>query len=379
MIGRASIYVLAVALIVCILPLVCAARDYYEVLGIGRRASEREIKSAYRKLARHMHPDKHPDKAEEFMEVTEAYQTLSDKELRSIYDRYGADAAKQRQAQKDNGHSGDPFDVFRQFFGGGAASDQTPKGPSKTYQADVSLSDLYMGRSFTMSHSRYVVCPACFGSGAHSSAHIHTCSQCQGSGSQVIRQQLMPGFVTNMQVTCPHCHGAGRTIAKVCSKCRGEKVLADTTEIEVEIEPGAKEGAEYVFEGMSDQSPDVDAGDVVVRVHSTPKTGDFRRVGHHLYYTILLSLRDALLGFDHFITHYDGHKVPVVRSSVTQPGYVMRIPEEGMPIPYDEREAAGGQEHGDLFVDFVVVLPELNDEQRRVIDQLWGVPSHTDL
>ncbi|WFD24944.1 DnaJ- protein scj1 [Malassezia equina] len=381
MLARVSTTALLLGLLVYLPLLVAAARDWYEVLGVSRHASERDIKSAYRKKARHIHPDKHPDRAEEFMELTEAYQTLSDPELRSIYDRYGADAAQQHQAKKDSGHQ-DPLDLFRQFFGGGASggADTTPKGPTKIYQASVPLADVYIGRSFTIEHERTVVCPACFGSGAHSSEHIHTCSQCQGRGVQMMRQQIMPGFVTNVQMQCPHCNGAGRTIAKLCGRCRGQRVLHDKTEIEVEVEAGAREGYEYVLEEMGDQSPDMEAGDVVVQVTSDAGPGDLRRLGHHLYTTEALSLHEALLGFDRTFHHYDGHTVRLRRTEVTQPGFVMRVEDEGMPIPVDERDQAGGRLHGDLFVEFRVVLPKLDAEARAQLGQVLAPPmAHTEL
>lgn len=372
-----TVWAWSLVLVVLGAALVHAARDYYDVLGVGRRATEREIKSAYRQKARHMHPDKHPEQADAFMEVTEAYQTLSDKDLRAVYDRYGAEAAKQHQAKKDNGHAS-PMDMFREFFGGGMA-DATPKGPSKTYQAEVTLSDLYVGRTFTVTHARYVVCPSCFGSGAASSAHIHECTHCHGRGVQVLRQEIMPGFSTNVQMQCPHCQGAGRTIAKACAQCRGQKLVSDVVELDVEMEPGAREGHEYVFEGMADQTPDGDPGDVVVRVFSKTDTGDFRRAGHHLYYTMAISLREALLGVDRTLTHYDGHDVRVHRTEVTQPGFVLRVPHEGLPVPWDERDDAHA-EVGDLFVEFVVVLPQLSAQQRAAVAELstpWG--AHTDL
>ncbi|WFD32869.1 DnaJ- protein scj1 [Malassezia sp. CBS 17886] len=356
----------AVLCAVCLIPLVHAALDYYEVLQVTREATEREIKTSYRRLARSIHPDKHPDKADEFMQLTDAYQTLSDAQLRSVYDRYGADAVKEQQARKTNGGQ-DPMDVFRQFFGGGAASEEAPRGPQKEYHAELTLGDIFLGRVFSVDHERTVVCPACFGSGAESSKHIHTCRQCGGHGVQVVRQQIMPGFVTNVQVTCTACQGHGRVIEKLCSRCDGAKTIQDRTEIDVEVDAGAREGATYVFPGEADQSPDHDAGDVVVEIRSTTNPGDFRRVGHNLYLSVALSLHEALLGFEKTYIHYDSHAFNIRRDSVTQSGFVARVEGEGMPIPPDEREAAGGRAAGDLFVEYQVVLPQLDAGKRSLL------------
>lgn len=309
------------------------------------------------------------------MELSEAYQILSDAELRTVYDHHGAEAAKQRQAQNNNGQRpGDPLDLFRQFFGGGGpASDETPKGPRHTYNAELSLSDVYTGRLFTLEHIRPVLCPACYGSGAESSSDIHTCSTCNGHGVQLLRQQLMPGFSTNVQVPCQACGGKGRTITRHCKRCGGAKTVQERTELDVDVEAGAREGAEYVFEGLGEQGPDFDPGDVVVTVHTSTEPGDFRRVGHHLYYTVPLSLPEALLGFTKHLQHYDGHSVTLRRRTATQPGHVDRIPDEGMPVPDAEREHAHGRTAGDLFVTYQVVIPETSGKTRRALAQALGV------
>lgn len=266
--GALRVALVALVVLVMLAPLAAAVRDYYETLCVSRHASEREIKSAYRKKARSIHPDKHPDKSEEFIELSDAYQVLSDADMRAVYDHHGADGVKERQSANAQGRgSGDAFDLFRQFFGGGAAADETtPKGPQKTFNAELSLSDIYNGRTFSVEHQRTVVCPDCFGSGALSSKHIHTCSACSGNGVLLMRQQIMPGFVTNVQVACDKCGGAGKIIAKPCARCHGAKTVQEHADIDVQVEPGAREDAAYVFEGAADESPDVDAGDVVVQI-----------------------------------------------------------------------------------------------------------------
>lgn len=371
--------VAALVAMLCWMEVVAAVRDYYVVLGIARTASDREIKSAYRKIARTIHPDKHPDKAEAFMELSEAYQMLSDADLRAVYDRHGAEAAQQHQTQKSNGQrSGDAFDLFRQFFGGGGG-DEARKGPRQTYQAELELHELYTGRAFSLAHTRSIVCPRCYGSGAKSSSDVHTCTQCNGAGAQIVRQQIMPGFSTNVQVACTACGGKGKTITKVCPRCHGAKTTVEQTELDVEVEPGAREGAEYVFEGMGEQSPDHEPGDVLVTVRSRTAPGDFRRVQHDLYFTQVLTLEEALLGFTKKKTHYDGHVITMRRTTVTQPGYTERIEDEGFPIPPDEREQAQGRMAGDLFVTYTVVLPETSSARRKTLAEAFRAPAHTDL
>lgn len=367
-------------LLVCLVvlaPLVAAARDYYEVLGVRRSASEREIKSVYRKKARDMHPDRNPDRADEFMELTDAYQTLSDAELRRIYDTRGADGVRDHQARKNNGHAHDPFDIFKQFFGGGGGEETTPKGPTKSFTAELSVGDIYSGRVFTVTTERSVVCPACSGSGAKSPAHISRCAACGGQGVQIIKHQIMPGFVTNVQMQCQACGGGGQVITQSCARCHGARTVTETAEIDVDVEAGAAEGARYVFEGAGDAAPDVDPGDVVVNVRSSPVAGDMRRVGHDLYYTVALPLHEALLGFDKSFTHYDGHKFDLKRSGPTQPGHVQRVPGEGLPIPLDEQE--GDATHGDMYVEYAVVIPKLSARQRKTIESVFVETTHTEL
>lgn len=255
------------ALLLLVATVVSAAADYYKILGVDKSASERDIKRAYRRRAQKIHPDKHPEKHQEFIELSDAYQALSDPETRKIYDRYGAEGVKKHQTNKDNPHQQghDPFDIFSRFFGGGGGGGPR-RGPNKAFNLEVGVEDFYNGKTFELEYQRNVLCSHCDGSGAESPAHIHTCETCGGRGVRIVRQQIMPGFITNAQMTCDVCGGAGTTIKKKCSKCRGHKIVQETAKIDVEIERGAKEGQEYVIEGEADEGPDYEAGDVIVRV-----------------------------------------------------------------------------------------------------------------
>ncbi|KAK0530704.1 DnaJ- protein scj1 [Tilletia horrida] len=369
----ASAWKVVLFIVLALLPaLVQAARDYYKILDVDKSASDRDIKRAYRKRAQKIHPDKHPDKQDEFVELSEAYQTLIDPELRKIYDRHGADGVKRHQQGQAAGGNQDPFDVFRHFFGGdafGGGGDFVRKGPNKNFHLQFDLADFYKGRKLGLSYDREVLCSTCDGSGARSKSDIHSCETCQGRGVRVVRQQIMPGFHTTAQVTCDQCGGQGRVIKHACPACNGRKLKTEKTEIQVEVEPGMKEGEEITFEGDSDEGPDFEPGDVIVKLTATRSKGDFRRRDTHLYTTYPIGLDDALLGFEHTITHMDGHNVTLKRSSVTQPGFVQTIAEEGMPI----RENGAIHGHGNLYVEYQVVLPERVDgDLRTALQRVFG-------
>lgn len=374
-IGRSFLQVVVVltALILLLAQVVAAARDFYKILGVDRSASERDIKRAYRKLAQKLHPDKNPDQHEKFIDVSDAYQVLTDADLRKVYDRYGEEGVKKHQNGEDaSGRPKDPFDLFASWFSGGGhpGANAVRKGPSKQFNVQVALGDVYMGKAFSIHHDRRVVCPHCDGSGAETKSDIHQCQACGGRGVRIVRQQIMPGFVTNAQMTCDVCGGAGTTIAHKCHVCGGDKVVVEPqVEMEIDLMPGTPEGTVLTVEGEADESPDYEAGDIIIRITSARQAGDFRRQGQHLYYDHAISLADALLGFSHNITHYDGHHVVITRDGVTQPGYTQTIEGEGLPLWNEERQTPqfylkqendiSKTDYGNLYIRYDVVLPQV--------------------
>ncbi|KIM33505.1 hypothetical protein M408DRAFT_326204 [Serendipita vermifera MAFF 305830] len=338
---------------------VLGGRNFYKILDLDRSASEADIKKAYKRLSRKFHPDRNKAEGAEakFVEITQAYEALSDPQKRQIYDRHGEEGL---QAHEGGQHATNPFDVFSSFFGGGHGQrhDNVRRGPTMVSEFEVNLADVYTGNQVDFMIKKKILCDHCRGSGAHSDGDIKQCPTCGGSGVKIGKQQIFPGMYANTQTTCPQCSGKGKVIARVCKHCNGEKVIDHTGHYTLDVEKGMPEGHEVVFEGEGDQSAEWEAGDVVLRVRSSKVAGGWRRKESGLYWRETISVSEALLGFERNITHLDGHQVTINHPGVTQPGHVMVIKEEGMPIFH-------GHGHGDMFVEFNVVLPTVISEDMR--------------
>ncbi|KAB5591899.1 DnaJ-related protein spj1 [Ceratobasidium theobromae] len=345
------------AVFCALVAVVVAGTDYYKVLAVDRAANDATIKKAYKKLSKKYHPDKNttPEAKDKFVEISRAYEVLSDSEKRAIYDRHGEEGLKQHESGRN---APDPFSMFSNFFGGGH-QEQSRKGPAMLTEFEVSLADIYSGNHVGFRIKKRILCDHCRGSGAASDGDIHTCTGCNGQGIKLVKQQVFPGMYAQTQVTCNECAGRGKVIKKKCPHCQGQKVKDHIAEYVLDVTPGMPEGHEVVFEGEGDESPDWDAGDVVLRVRSGRTNGGFRRKESTLYWTETIGVDEALLGFERNITHLDGRIVTLKRTNVTQPGYVQTIEGEGMPI-------FEGTGHGDLFVTYNVVLPtSLTDDLRK--------------
>ncbi|CAE6500288.1 unnamed protein product [Rhizoctonia solani] len=346
-----------------IVAVVAAGSDYYKILQVDRHANDATIKKAYKKLSKKYHPDKNttPEAKDKFVDISRAYEVLSDSEKRAIYDRHGEEGLKQHEAGRN---APDPFSMFSNFFGG--HQEQSRKGPTMLTEFEVSLADMYSGNHVGFRIKKRILCDHCRGSGAASDGDIHTCGGCNGQGVKLVKQQVFPGMYAQTQVTCNECGGRGKVIKKVCPHCQGHKVVDHTAEYMLDVTPGMPEGHEVVFEGEADQSPDYDAGDVVLRVRSGKTSGGFRRKESALYWTETIGVDEALLGFERNITHLDGRIVTLKKSGTTQPGHVQMVEGEGMPI-------FEGTGHGDLFVTYNVVLPTaLGDELKQKLSRAFG-------
>ncbi|KAF9939414.1 DnaJ- protein scj1 [Mortierella alpina] len=360
---------------------VAAGADYYEVLGVKRTATVKEIKKQYKVLSKKYHPDKNQngnDKEvhEKFVEVAAAYEVLSDSEKRSIYDRYGEEGLKQQQGQGQGFH--DPFDIFAQFFGGGHRhqhAEQERRGPEMRLELEVTLEELYSGKSIEIEVSKQIVCPHCSGSGARSSEDVVTCSTCQGQGVRIVKHMLAPGMFQQFRQTCDQCGGQGKTIRAHCPVCEGTKVQRGSEQLTVVIEPGLADGSTIVFDREADEGPDVIPGDVVFEVRTRPHA-TFERRQHSLYTYVTITLEQALLGFNLEIKHLDGKSIKLTRGeSVTPYGYVQTLKGQGMPI----KGPRGDQQFGDLFVEYKIAFPEkFRKDQRSLLATAFGVEAPFD-
>jgi molecular chaperone DnaJ len=341
-------------------------RDYYEVLGVPRNASEQEVKSAYRKLALKHHPDRNPGdrQAEErFKEAAEAYGVLGDPEKRRRYDAYGhAGVSGAAGAGFDPTIFADFSDILGDFFGFGDVFGRR-RGPRRggdlRYNLEISLEDAAFGAETQVRIPRAEPCGTCSGSGAAPGTKPTTCPTCRGAG-QVTFQQ---GFFSVAR-TCSHCRGAGRIVTQRCENCDGEGRLAVERTLQIKVPPGVDTGSQLRISGEGEPGPPgVPPGDlyVVVRVAEHPF---FKRDGTNLFCEVPVSVAQAALGATLDVPTLDGGKTKVSLPEGTQSGTVLRVKGQGVPH-------LGGRGRGDLHVLVRAVVPRhLTAEQRRLFEQL---------
>lgn len=359
-----------------------AKKDYYEVLGISRTATEVEIKKAYRQKAVQYHPDKNPgDKQaeEKFKEAAEAYEVLGDPEKRARYDRYGHSGV--------SGSAGGGFgegmtiedifshfgDIFGGHFGGfggfsGFGSDfQSPNtkirhGSDLRIKVKLTLEEIASGVEKKVKVKKYVACPSCKGTGAAESSSPVTCSTCRGTGRVTRVQQTILG---RMQTTveCPTCKGEGKIIVNKCPYCNGEGIIQDEEIITINIPAGVSEGMQLTFTGKGNAARRGGInGDLIVLIEEEPHPSLIRD-GNDLIYNLLLSVPQAALGGSIEIPSLTG-KVKVNIEPGTQPGKVLRLKGKGLPD-------VNRYGNGDLLINIGVYIPEkLSKEEKNLLEKL---------
>ena len=358
-------------------------RDYYEVLGVSKDASEDEIKKAYRKLAIKYHPDRNPgdkEAEEKFKEAAEAYEVLHDPNKRRQYDQFGFNGPQggfggfggggmdmddifTMFGDIFGGHSG--FGGFGGFGGGQQHSQRVYRGSDLRLKVKLSLQDIASGVTKRFKVREDVTCEQCKGTGAEGGAQPETCPTCHGSGMVSRSVRSMFGIMTT-QTECPTCHGEGTVIKNKCKACDGTGVVKGDKIVEVNIPAGVEEGMVLNVHGKGNAGPHNGVpGDIQVLIEEE-KSDTFVRDKQDVIYNLLLDFPTAALGGDAEIPTIDGKKIALKIAPGTQPGNVVRLRGKGLPAV-----KGYGSGKGDIVVNMSVFVPKtLDKNERKAIEQL---------
>ncbi len=351
-------------------------RDYYEVLGVQKNATEDEIKKAYRTLAKKYHPDMNPgDKEAEmkFKEANEAYAVLSDSEKRSKYDRFGH-AAFDPSAGGGSGFGGfggfggadfDFGDIFSSFFGGGSSSSRSRQnmpmdGDDIGARVTITFNEAVFGVKKEVSFARIETCPDCGGSGAKSASDVETCSECRGVGRISVKQQTILGYMQT-QKTCPSCRGAGKIIKSPCSNCNGKGRVKINKKLEVNIPSGIDDGQNIVLRGQGSAGVNGGVnGDLIIEVR-VKEDKIFERDGNNIFCEVPISFAEAALGAEIDVPVLGGGTEKFKVPEGTQSGTSFTLRGKGIPDIKSKRP-------GDLIITVAVETPKnLNSEQKKLL------------
>lgn len=344
-------------------------RDYYEVLGVSKTATDTEIKASYRRLAVQYHPDKNPDDhtaEEKFKEAAEAYSVLSDQQKRAAYDRFGHQGVGAGAGGFDGAGFADISDIFDLFGfgdilgnqGRGGRRNTAQRGSDLRYDLEITLEEAADGKSETLHIPRLEKCEECDGSGAEKGTTAENCITCQGSG-QVRYQQ---GFFSVMR-TCTNCAGKGKIIKDPCKNCKGAGRVEKEKTLEVKIPAGVETGSRLRVNGEGEAGVNGgQSGDLFVVIHVSEHE-KFERQGVNLYASEMITFSQAALGTTIKVKTLEGEEDLEIPAG-TQTGTVFRLKGQGMPI-------LGGRGKGDLFVAATVITPKsLSKEQRKLLEEL---------
>ena len=362
-------------------------RDFYEVLGVNKNATDDELKKAYRKLAKKYHPDANPDNKKEaeakFKEVNEAYETLSNPEKRRMYDQFGPDGPQGFGGAGGNGFYsqgfdgfnmgdfGDLGDIFSSFFGGGfggnGRTSRAKSGPSKgaslRYDIEITFEEAFLGVEKEISFNREETCNTCHGTGAKPGTKVENCSMCNGTGQISQTQTTILGQMQTTR-TCPNCHGEGKVIKEPCETCRGKGKVKKATKIKVKIPAGIDDNQTVILRGEGAAgNKGGEKGDLFITVH-VKRHSIYTRKQNNVYCDIPVTITQATLGANLEIPMVDGTKEKCKIPEGTQTDTKFRIKGKGFKNPNSGYA-------GDFIFTVVVRTPKrLTKEQRELMEKL---------
>jgi molecular chaperone DnaJ len=341
-----------------------AKTDFYELLGVGRKADAEEMKKAYRKLAMQYHPDRNPgdkDAEKRFKEISEAYDVLRDEQKRAAYDQFGHAAFENGGGRGAADFTSSFADVFDDLFGefmGGRRGGGASRGGDLRYNLEITLEDAYRGKSARIRVPGTIACTVCNGSGAAANTKPAACPTCAGHG----RVRAQSGFFT-IERTCPTCHGVGRVIENPCKGCGGAGRISKERTLAVEIPPGVDDGTRIRLAGEGEAGMrGGPAGDLYVFLAVKPHQL-FRRDGMHLQCRVPIAMTTAALGGNIEVPILDGSSAKIQVPAGTQSGRQFRLKGKGMP-------ALNGGGRGDMIVQANVETPvNLTKRQKELLQE----------
>lgn len=353
-------------------------RDYYDVLGVAKDASEDEIKKAYRKIAIKYHPDRNPgdkEAEEKFKEAAEAYDVLHDPQKRQQYDQFGFDGPMGGGFGGFSGTSMNMDDIFSMFgdifgghgfggFGGSTRRQQQHRGSDLRLRVRLTLEEINQGVTKKFKVRKDVPCPHCHGTGAENGSTREQCSTCHGSGVITHTTQSIFGMMQTQGV-CPTCGGEGTVIKNKCHECHGEGIVKGEEVVEIKIPAGVAEGmvVNVPGKGNAGRRGGIN-GDIQVFIEEEPND-TFVRDGNDLIYNLLLDFPTAALGGEIEIPTIEGGKLRMKIENGTQPGKTLRLRGKGLPAVQGY-----GQGKGDLVVNISVYVPKtLSRDEKEAIER----------
>ncbi|NBV77092.1 molecular chaperone DnaJ [bacterium] len=354
------------------------AKNYYDILGVSKSASEDDIKKAFRTLAHKYHPDKKGGDEAKFKEVSEAYAVLSDKQKRQQYDTFGQAGPGMGGAGGPGNFGGFDFsnfggfqngqsfefdlgDIFGEMFGaGGRRGPRQRRGRDISIDVELPLKEALFGTERRVLISKLSACATCEGTGAKKGSKMQSCSICNGKGEIHESRNTFFGAFTSSR-PCPTCHGRGQVPQEACALCRGEGVQKRQEEIRITVPSGIEDGEMIRMPGMGEAILSGTAGDLYVKVHVRADK-HFTREGNHLLTSLSIKLTDALLGGDFTIAAPDGDVSVSVPAGITH-GEVLRIRGRGVPLARGSR--------GDLLVKIDITFPKkLSRSARELVEKM---------